>query len=162
MKEQYLSKINHSKTTYLEQVNTWKKANEKIVFTNGCFDIIHAGHVQYIYEAAQLGDRLIIAVNDDDSVSRLKGSTRPINILQHRLQVLAGLGAVDMVIPFSEDTPHDCISAIVPDVLVKGGDYKIQEIVGSDIVTSAGGKVIVLSFLEGISTSHMVDKIRKE
>src|SRR5690606_37582728 len=121
---------------------------ERIAFTNGCFDIIHAGHVGYLAEASQQADRLIVAVNDDDSVRRLKGKGRPINPVERRMAVLAGLEAVDWVVSFSEDTPEPLLQAIKPDVLVKGGDYGIDQVVGAPIVQGYGGRVKVLSFLD--------------
>ncbi len=137
------------------------KANgEKIVFTNGCFDIIHAGHVGYLQDARQQGDRLVVAVNDDASVTRLKGEGRPINSLDRRMAVLAGLESVDWVVGFSEDTPIPLLELLKPDVLIKGGDYKISEVVGADIVQAYGGEVKVLSFLDNCSTSNIVKKIR--
>lgn len=133
---------------------------ERIVFTNGCFDILHEGHVAYLEQARRLGDRLIVAVNDDASVSRLKGESRPINPLDRRMAVLAGLAAVDWVVPFSEDTPERVICSVLPDLLVKGGDYKPEEIAGYDCVIKTGGKVKILDFLDGRSTSDIVERIR--
>jgi D-beta-D-heptose 7-phosphate kinase / D-beta-D-heptose 1-phosphate adenosyltransferase len=135
---------------------------ERIVMTNGCFDILHAGHVTYLQQAAKLGDRLIVAVNDDASVRRLKGKERPVNNLQARMTVLAALEAVDWVVPFSEDTPARLIEKLNPDVLVKGGDYKPDEIAGADHVKRKGGRVIVLDFVQGHSTSAIIDGIRGE
>jgi len=134
---------------------------ERIVMTNGCFDILHQGHVAYLEQAKTLGDRLLVAVNDDASVTRLKGSGRPINPVDDRLAVLAGLAAVDWVVPFGEDTPADLIAEVLPDVLVKGGDYQPEQIAGADAVWSNGGSVEVLSFSEGRSTSAIIDAIRK-
>ena len=134
---------------------------ERIVFTNGCFDILHAGHVTYLEQARAQGDRLIVAINDDASVSRLKGPGRPINSVDRRMAVLAGLGAVDWVISFSEGTPENLLSAVKPDVLVKGGDYGIDQVVGADIVTAYGGTVKVLGLVENSSTTAIVEKIRK-
>jgi D-beta-D-heptose 7-phosphate kinase/D-beta-D-heptose 1-phosphate adenosyltransferase len=130
--------------------------------TNGCFDIIHPGHVQYLKEAKTLGDRLLVAVNSDGSVSRLKGPTRPINPLDHRMAVLAGLESVDWVVPFTEDTPERLITKVLPSILVKGGDYKIEEIAGGEAVMDAGGEVIVLSFKDNCSTSAIVKRIQAE
>lgn len=135
---------------------------EKVAFTNGCFDIIHAGHVGYLKEARKLGDRLIVAINDDDSVKRLKGAGRPINPIDRRMAVVAGLEAVDWVVSFSEDTPEALLEVIRPDCLVKGGDYGIGEVVGADIVQGYGGEVKVLSFLDNCSTSAIVDKIKNK
>jgi D-beta-D-heptose 7-phosphate kinase/D-beta-D-heptose 1-phosphate adenosyltransferase len=133
--------------------------NERVIMTNGCFDVLHAGHVAYLEEAKSLGDRLIVAVNDDDSVMRLKGESRPINTLEDRLLVLAGLAAVDWVIPFSEDTPAALIAQVLPDVLVKGGDYVPEEIAGAKEVLQNGGEVRVLSFRDGHSSSRIIDKM---
>lgn len=143
-------------------VHEAQKHGEKVVMTNGCFDILHSGHVMYLNQAKALGNRLIVAVNDDDSVRRLKGSDRPINSLERRMQVLSGLSAVDWVVPFSEDTPERIICHVLPDVLVKGGDWKVEQIAGSDCVLKAGGQVEVLGFEEGISTTKIVDKIKKD
>jgi D-beta-D-heptose 7-phosphate kinase/D-beta-D-heptose 1-phosphate adenosyltransferase len=134
--------------------------DERVIMTNGCFDVLHAGHVAYLEEAKSLGDRLVVAVNDDDSVRRLKGDSRPINGLEDRLLVLAGLAAVDWVVPFSEDTPAALIADILPDVLVKGGDYQPDEIAGAKAVLKNGGEVRVLSFRDGHSSSRIIDKLR--
>jgi D-beta-D-heptose 7-phosphate kinase/D-beta-D-heptose 1-phosphate adenosyltransferase len=137
-----------------------RQRGERVVMTNGCFDILHAGHVAYLEEAKSLGDRLVVAVNDDDSVRRLKGESRPINALGDRLLVLAGLAAVDWVIPFTEDTPAELIATVLPDVLVKGGDYEPEEIAGGKDVLQNGGEVRVLSFRDGHSTSRIIEKLR--
>ncbi|WP_133407706.1 bifunctional D-glycero-beta-D-manno-heptose-7-phosphate kinase/D-glycero-beta-D-manno-heptose 1-phosphate adenylyltransferase HldE [Parashewanella tropica] len=136
-----------------------KAKGEKIVMTNGCFDILHAGHVSYLSQARNLGDRLIVAVNSDDSVKRLKGEERPINGLDRRMAVLAGLSAVDWVVPFSEDTPQRLIANLLPDLLVKGGDYQVEEIAGGQEVMAAGGEVKVLNFEDGISTTAIIENI---
>lgn len=141
-------------------VDAARQRGERVVMTNGCFDILHAGHVAYLEEAKSLGDRLIVAVNDDDSVRRLKGESRPVNELDDRLLVLAGLAAVDWVVPFSEDTPAELISAVLPDVLVKGGDYQPDQIAGGKNVLQNGGEVRVLSFRDGHSTSRIIEKLR--
>ena len=133
---------------------------ERIVMTNGCFDILHVGHVSYLEEAKTLGERLVVAVNEDDSVARLKGQSRPINPLADRMAVLAGLAAVDWVVPFSEDTPAELISRLLPDILVKGGDYEAGEIAGGKAVINNGGEVRVLSLKKGHSTSAVIDAIR--
>jgi D-beta-D-heptose 7-phosphate kinase/D-beta-D-heptose 1-phosphate adenosyltransferase len=127
--------------------------------TNGCFDVLHAGHVAYLEEAKSLGDRLVVAINDDDSVRRLKGDSRPVNKLDDRMLVLAGLAAVDWVVPFSEDTPERLVGAVLPDILVKGGDYRPSEIAGSRDVLQNGGEVRVLAFREGQSSSRIIDKL---
>jgi len=134
---------------------------ERIVFTNGCFDIIHAGHVGYLEDARKQGDRLIVAINDDDSVHRLKGSGRPINPVQRRMAVLAGLSAVDWVVSFPEDTPEALLQLLRPDVLVKGGDYSVDTVVGGEFVSSYGGDVRVLAFLDNCSTSAIVEKMKQ-
>jgi len=144
-----------------EVIKVSKLNSEKIVMTNGCFDILHAGHIAYLEEAKSLGDRLLVAVNDDDSVSRLKGPKRPINSLNNRAKVLNGLVSVDWVISFSEDTPVCLINGIKPDVLVKGGDYQLSEIIGGQEVLANGGKVKALSFKEGYSTSAIIEKLKK-
>ena len=135
--------------------------NERIVMTNGCFDILHAGHVAYLEEAKSLGDRLIVAVNDDDSVRRLKGESRPVNSLEDRMLVLSGLAAVDWVAPFSDDTPAALVEAILPDVLVKGGDYRPEEIAGGKAVLENGGEVRVLGFRDGHSTTRIIDRLKR-
>ena len=135
---------------------------ERIVMTNGCFDILHAGHVAYLEQARRLGDRLIVAVNDDASVARLKGSGRPVNTLDRRMAVLAGLQSVDWVVPFPEQTPERLICRILPDYLVKGGDYRPEEIAGYGCVTANGGEVRVLDFKEGMSTSSIISTIRSK
>ena len=136
-----------------------RRHGERIVFTNGCFDILHAGHVGYLNEARELGDRLIVAVNDDESVRRLKGDRRPVNRLERRIRVLEGLASVDWVVPFSEDTPEALLAEIRPEVLVKGGDYAIDEIVGADFVRGYGGDVRILGFVDDCSTTDIVDRI---
>lgn len=133
---------------------------ERIVFTNGCFDIIHAGHVGYLTEARMLGDRLVVAINNDDSVRRIKGAGRPINPVDRRMAVLAGLSAVDWVVSFADDTPESLLQLIRPDVLVKGGDYRLDQVVGGEFVQRYGGEVRVLDFLDNCSTSAIVEKVR--
>ncbi|MEY4852434.1 MAG: hypothetical protein RIS99_829 [Bacteroidota bacterium] len=137
-----------------------KKKNEKVVFTNGCFDILHRGHVSYLQNARGLGDFLIVGVNSDRSVSRLKGPTRPIQNEDDRLFILAGLECVDAVVLFEEDTPIHLIEHLLPNILVKGGDYVIEEIVGYEVVMKNGGLVTTLPFVEGKSTSNIVKKMK--
>jgi len=136
-----------------------KTHGETVIMTNGCFDVLHAGHVAYLEEAKSLGDRLIVAVNDDDSVRKLKGESRPVNALEDRMQVLAGLAAVDWVVPFAEDTPARLIQSMLPDILVKGGDYRSDEIAGAKDVLRNGGEVRVLAFREGHSSSRIIEKL---
>ncbi len=138
-----------------------KARGERVVLTNGCFDILHAGHVSYLEEAKSCGDRLIVAVNDDASVQRLKGPARPVTPLADRMAVLAGLAAVDWVVPFAEDTPAELIGQILPDVLVKGGDYRAEQIAGGEAVLRNGGEVRVLGFKPGRSTSALIEAIRR-
>lgn len=139
-----------------------RASGERLVFTNGCFDIIHAGHVGYLEEARKQGDRLIVAVNSDASIRQLKGNGRPINPLDRRMAVLAGLEAVDWVVDFNEDTPERLLRRVKPDVLVKGGDYREDQVVGASIVKAYGGKVKVLSFFDNCSTTSIVNKIRTQ
>ena len=150
-----------SEEILLSLVAEAKARGETLVMTNGCFDIIHPGHVQYLKEAKALGDKLIVAVNSDESVSRLKGPSRPINSLEHRMAVLSGLASVDWVVPFAEETPERLISALLPDILVKGGDYQVEQIAGHQAVQANGGKVIILSFKDNCSTTHIINKINQ-
>lgn len=136
--------------------------NKRIVFTNGCFDILHAGHVRYLTEAKSLADILILGLNSDLSVKRLKGNTRPINCEKDRAIVLAGLSSVDFICIFGEDTPYELIKKVKPEVLVKGGDWHASEIVGSDFVLANGGIVKSLSFVEGLSTTELIAKLREK
>ncbi|WP_027350154.1 bifunctional D-glycero-beta-D-manno-heptose-7-phosphate kinase/D-glycero-beta-D-manno-heptose 1-phosphate adenylyltransferase HldE [Halotalea alkalilenta] len=144
----------------IRMVRAAQQRGERVVMTNGCFDILHSGHVGYLEQARRLGDRLIVAVNDDASVARLKGPSRPVNPLDRRMRVLGALAAVDWVIPFSEDTPQRLIEAVLPDVLVKGGDYSVEQIAGHEAVLANGGEVKVLGFERGVSTSALIDAIR--
>jgi D-beta-D-heptose 7-phosphate kinase/D-beta-D-heptose 1-phosphate adenosyltransferase len=144
----------------LERVAEARAHGEVVVMTNGVFDILHAGHVRYLEAAKKLGDVLIVAVNDDDSVRRLKGPTRPLNKVDDRMRLLAALKCVDWVVPFGEDTPARIIGRVLPDLLVKGGDYQPEQIAGFDAVTANGGKVLVLEFHEGYSTTRLIEKAR--
>lgn len=141
-------------------VASWHQAGKRIVFTNGCFDLLHPGHVAYLQEAKAQGDVLVVGLNDDDSVRRLKGNARPINPLRDRAFMLAALKAVDLVVPFGEDTPLDLIKALSPDVLVKGGDYTPDTIVGAELVQAQGGKVVVVPFIDGYSTTALIARIQ--
>lgn len=160
-----LNKIENNHSTVLtksqleQTISDAKSQGERIVFTNGCFDILHPGHVTYLKQAKAQGDRLIVALNDDDSVRRLKGSSRPINTLHKRAAVMAELGCVDWVTDFSDDTPEALIKRLQPDVLVKGGDYKINEVVGHEFVQSYGGQVAILDFVDGCSTTGLIESI---
>ncbi len=136
-----------------------RKKGKKIVFTNGCFDIIHAGHVDYLERAKKLGDILVVGLNSDNSVKRIKGEKRPINPQEQRAKVLSSLKPVDYVVIFEEDTPEKLIRAIKPDVLVKGGDWPIEKIVGKEFVESYGGKVLTIPFTYNVSTTEIIKKI---
>lgn len=143
-------------------VNIWRMKGDRIVFTNGCFDILHRGHVEYLQEAAAMGDRLIVGLNSDDSVRRLgKASDRPFNDQDSRAKVIAALRLVDAVVIFDQDTPLELITAIVPDVLVKGGDWKTEQIVGAEVVSAHGGEVRSLKLVDGFSTTALVEKVRR-
>ncbi|CAH9015399.1 bifunctional D-glycero-beta-D-manno-heptose-7-phosphate kinase/D-glycero-beta-D-manno-heptose 1-phosphate adenylyltransferase HldE [Candidatus Nitrosacidococcus sp. I8] len=139
-----------------------KNRGERIVMTNGCFDILHPGHVHYLAQAKKLGDRLVVAVNDNNSVKRLKGESRPVNTLMSRMTMISALRDVDWVVPFSEDTPAALIAQLCPDILVKGGDYTPDQVAGADIVLAYGGKVVILDYLEGYSTTQMINTISKK
>ena len=138
----------------------WHERDMRVVFTNGCFDLLHPGHVNYLDDAKKLGDVLIIGLNSDDSIRELKGSLRPVNKLSDRAHMLAALRSVDLVVPFSDKTPINLIKALLPDVLVKGGDYRADEIVGAKEVREAGGEVIVVPFIGGYSSSTLIDRIQ--
>jgi len=143
-------------------INRWRLKDEKVVFTNGCFDILHQGHVDYLSKAADLGTKLVVGVNTDDSVKRLgKDANRPIQDEQSRAIIIAALRFVDLVVLFGEETPLDLIEEIQPQVLVKGSDYKIEEIVGYESVIKNGGNVVAIDFLEGFSTTEIVEKAQK-
>jgi rfaE bifunctional protein nucleotidyltransferase chain/domain len=144
-----------------KQTNLWRFLGNRIVFTNGCFDILHRGHIEYLSAAADLGSKLIIGLNSDSSVSRLKGSGRPINSFQDRALALAALRFTDAVVEFVEDTPLNLIQMIKPDFLVKGGDYVQSEIVGASDVEENGGEIVIISFTEGYSTTSFLKKIQR-
>jgi len=141
-------------------VASWKQAGETIVFTNGCFDIIHKGHVFYLAQARELGTKLILGLNTDESIKKLKGADRPVKELESRALTIASFEYIDLVIPFGEDTPLNLISTLIPDVLVKGSDYAIENIVGAKEVLANGGKVQTIDFVEGFSTTNYFKKIK--
>ena len=143
------------------QTEKWKQAEEKVVFTNGCFDIVHQGHLEVLAHTADLGSKLIIGLNSDSSIQKLKGNNRPIIEEQSRAILLASFSFVDAVVLFSEDTPINLISTLLPDVLAKGGDYKIETIVGHEIVQKNGGEVILVPFVDGFSSTTIIEKIKK-
>ncbi len=144
-----------------KQVAAWKSNGEKVVFTNGCFDIVHLGHVDYLEKARNLGDRLVVGLNTDNSVSRFKGPERPLQDNTSRSRIMASFQFVDLVVFFNEDTPLDLITQLVPDILVKGSDYLAENIVGADVVKEHGGVVKTIDFVPGYSTTRIVEKIRK-
>ena len=146
--------------TAMKVVLQWKKEGKKVVFTNGCFDILHLGHVDYLEKARSLGDKLVLGLNTDDSISRFKGPQRPIQDENSRAHILASLQFIDLVVYFNEDTPKDLISALIPDILVKGSDYLAENIVGADVVKKAGGVVKTIEFVPGYSTTRIVEKIK--
>ena len=145
----------------IEIINRIKADRKKIVFTNGCFDLLHVGHIRYLAQAKRLGDFLIIGLNSDSSVKELKGEDRPINSFEDRATLLSAIESVDLVIMFEEQTPENLIKDIVPDILVKGGDYNIEDIVGYQTVMQNGGQVKTLSFYDGYSSTSYINKIKK-
>ena len=143
------------------KVSQWKKNKMKVAFTNGCFDILHLGHLEILTKSKEFGDRLIVAVNSDASVRKLKGKERPINDFQTRSNMLASFSFVDYVVEFSDDTPKKLIQIIKPDFLIKGGDYKKKNIVGNDIVSSYGGETIIIPLIDGLSSTNTINKLNK-
>ena len=142
------------------RINTWKNEGKKVVFTNGVFDLLHIGHITYLSKAAELGDKLIIGLNADSSVKRIKGDSRPINPQDSRAALLASFFFVDAVVVFEEDTPLNLITALMPDILIKGADYTIDNIVGAKEVLANGGEVKTITFVEGYSSTSIIQKIR--
>ena len=156
------SRIFENAEAFSAVLGTWKLANDSIVFTNGCFDLIHRGHIDSLAKAAELGDRLVVGLNSDTSVKFLKGKDRPLIDQQSRAILLASLRMVDAVIIFDEQTPYELIKSIVPDVLVKGAEYQMEEIAGYDIVLAAGGRIERVELTEGFSTSSLIEKIKNQ
>ena len=142
-------------------VEGWKSDGDKVVFTNGCFDLIHLGHIDYLEKARQLGQKLVVGLNTDSSVSRIKGQGRPVTDENNRARVLAALSFIDLVVLFDEDTPYELIRELTPDILVKGNDYLAENIVGSDIVIENGGEVKTIELVKGYSTTSIINKIRE-
>ena len=161
-----MNQVKHLQTKILSftalegQLEKWRNTNQKIVFTNGCFDLLHFGHVDYLTKARDLGDRLVVGLNTDGSITRIKGAARPINNEESRAAILAGMAYVDAVVLFDEETPINLVSMVMPDVLVKGGDYSIKEIVGHEIVLNNKGEVCTIDFVEGYSSSVLIEKIK--
>ncbi len=143
------------------QIKKWQNNDEKVIFTNGCFDILHAGHIRYLFKAKSLGDHLVIGLNTDSSVKILKGKNRPLQDEQDRALILAALEAIDLVVLFDEDTPLEIITFLKPDILVKGSDYTIDNIVGAKEIIQWGGKVETIEFVNGKSTSLIIEKMGK-
>lgn len=160
--QQLLERKFFNKANIKSVISNWKDQKQRLVFTNGCFDLLHPGHLNYLLEASKLGDKLLVGLNSDASVKRLKGDSRPINDESSRAAFLASLFFVDAVILFEEDTPLNLIQLIEPDILVKGGDYSIEQIVGAKEVIEKGGSVRTLDFLAGYSTTNLIHKIRGE
>ncbi|MCE2740178.1 MAG: D-glycero-beta-D-manno-heptose 1-phosphate adenylyltransferase [Sphingobacteriales bacterium] len=154
------TKIMETQQALQSQLDLWRREKQRIVFTNGCFDILHRGHVDYLAKAADLGNKLIIGVNTDASVSKLKGPHRPIQDQESRMLILASLTFVDAVILFDEPTPYELIKLVQPDILVKGSDYQVENIVGYDIVQAKGGEIKTIDFIPGYSTSAIESKIK--
>ena len=146
----------------LRRLQEWRHAGKKIVFTNGCFDVLHRGHVEYLQKSRDCGDILIVGMNSDSSVTKLKGPQRPLVGEEDRAFILSQLVSVDAVVVFSEETPYELIKQIKPDVLIKGGDYQIHEVVGRDIVEGNGGKVVLIPLVTGRSTTNIIEKIRSQ
>jgi len=146
----------------IEQSKIWRSKGDKIVFTNGCFDLVHRGHVEVLANTADLGDRLIIGLNSDTSIYKLKGEKRPIIDENSRAILLASLQFIDAIVLFSEATPYQLIESILPDILAKGGDYKVEEITGHELVLRNGGEVILVPFIDGFSTSNIINKIKQD
>lgn len=146
----------------VEQSKVWRNNGDKIVFTNGCFDLVHRGHVEVLANTADLGDKLIVGLNTDSSIQDLKGKNRPIIDENSRAILLASLQFIDAVVLFSEDTPYHLIETILPDILAKGGDYKVKEITGHELVLQNGGEVILVPFIDGFSTTNIVNKIKQD
>ena len=151
-----ISEVQDLKST----ITDWKTRGKKVVFTNGCFDILHLGHIDYLEKARNLGDRLVVGLNTDESVQRIKGTGRPVVDETARARVIAALAFVDAVVYFGEDTPYELIDQLKPDILVKGNDYLAENIVGADIVMANGGEVLTIDLVEGYSTTNIIHKIK--
>ena len=153
--------LSSSDTAFKTQLSLWKSEGKTIVFSNGCFDLLHRGHIEYLAKTADVGNVLIVGLNTDASVSRIKGADRPIQDEHSRAIILAAISFIDAVVLFDEDTPYNLIKEISPNCLVKGADYKTEDIVGYDIVTSNGGQVVTIDLTEGYSTSNIIERIKK-
>ena len=153
-------KIIKSSLDLQKTIKTWKKNNQKIVFTNGCFDILHLGHIKTLSESKKLGDKLVVGLNNDESVKVLKGKNRPINNNYHRSMVLAALSFVDLVVFFEEDTPYNLIKLVLPNIITKGGDYEKKDVIGGDLILSKGGQINIIPLLPNLSSSKLIRKYK--
>lgn len=154
------AKIHSHRSEISDVLKRWEQAGQTVVFTNGCFDILHKGHIEYLFEASKFADKMVIGLNTDASVRRLKGDGRPVNDNHARATLMAALGFVDMVVFFDEETPKDLIEVVQPDVLTKGSDYVAENIVGYDTVMAKGGQVITIDLTEGFSTTALIERIK--
>jgi rfaE bifunctional protein nucleotidyltransferase chain/domain len=159
--EPYTRKIIRSNEKLNSLLEKWSDQHDKIVFTNGCFDLVHKGHIDYLYKAAALGTKLMVGVNSDESVRAIKGESRPVQDESSRMHLLAAIEFVNAVVLFNDATPYNLIKKVRPDVLVKGADYKPEEIVGYDILKSYGGEVVTIEYLDGYSSSAIIKKIKE-
>jgi rfaE bifunctional protein nucleotidyltransferase chain/domain len=161
-----LNKLNNKIYTLnqlIDEVNNWKKQNKKLVFTNGCFDLIHLGHIEVLARSSDLGDKLIVAINTDESIAKIKGTNRPIIKEDSRIKQIAALDFVDAVILFNQDTPREILNSIFPDIITKGGDYEINDVVvGNELNRDGNGEVVIIPLTQGYSTTSILDKIKNE
>ena len=141
-------------------IKTWKKSNQKIVFTNGCFDVLHLGHIKILSESKNLGDKLVVGLNTDDSVKILKGKNRPVNNNQHRSMMLAALSFVDLIVFFEEENPYNLIKLVLPNIITKGGDYEEKDVIGGDLILSKGGQINIIPLLPNLSSSKLIEKCK--
>ena len=153
-------KIIKSSLDLQKTIKTWKKNNQKIVFTNGCFDILHLGHIKTLSESKKLGDKLVVGLNNDESVKVLKGKNRPVNNNYHRSMMLAALSFVDLVVFFEEETPYNLIKLVLPNIITKGGDYEKKDVVGGDLILSKGGQINIIPLLPNLSSSKLIRKYK--
>ena len=141
-------------------IKTWKKSNQKIVFTNGCFDVLHLGHIKILSESKNLGDKLVVGLNTDESVKILKGKNRPVNNNQHRSMMLAALSFVDLIVFFEEENPYNLIKLVLPNIITKGGDYEEKDVIGGDLILSKGGQINIIPLLPNLSSSKLIEKCK--
>lgn len=153
-------KIIKSSLDLQKTIKTWKKNNQKIVFTNGCFDILHLGHIKTLSESKKLGDKLVVGLNNDESVKVLKGKNRPVNNNYHRSMMLAALSFVDLVVFFEEETPYNLIKLVLPNIITKGGDYEKKDVIGGDLILSKGGQINIIPLLPNLSSSKLIRKYK--